>query len=223
MACPASAHLELAIPNWTPPIVDPAAGAKGRGTRLHKLLADVGDLPLADLRDYARIVTYVAELRSRRRFQVLTEHTVTAEWLKTQPNTTADLVLHTQDELHVVDYKFGRVPVELVDNEQLLFYAACYAGLAPRAHEVHLHVLQPAADVMEEWVVSTSDLVAFVTAAQAAEDRVLAGDTTFGPSKHCTFCPANPHSRGDKGKPMCPAMMQILYPAPFNEDDILDI
>lgn len=223
MACPASANLELAIPNWTPPVVDPMAGAKGRGTTLHELLSHVGDLPLRDLRDYARCLDYVVGLRSRRRFQVLTEQTVQAAWLQSQPSTTADLVLYTQDELHVLDYKFGQIPVEVVDNEQLLFYAACYAYLAPKAREVHLHVLQPAADVMEEWVVDTLEIATFMQKARLSEKLVLAGDTTFGPSKHCTFCPANPHSRSDKGKPLCPAMMQMLYPAIVDEDDILTI
>jgi hypothetical protein len=221
MACPASANLDVAIPNWTPPDVDPMAGAKGRGTTLHALLEEAGKLSNPDFRDYAAIVTYVAELRSRRRFQVWTEHTVEADWLKSKPWTTADLVLHTKDELHIVDYKFGRIPVTLVGNEQMLFYAASYAYLAPRAHEVHLHILQPAADQMAEWTVTTSEIAAFMNRARVSEALVMAKDTTFGPSDHCTFCPANPHSRGDKGKPLCPAMMQLLYPSVIDEQEML--
>jgi hypothetical protein len=223
MACPASANLDKAIPNWTPPEVDPMAGAKGRGTMMHELLEHAAKLSNADFRDYARIVAYVAELRTRRVFRnVWAEHTVQADWLDSQPWTTADLVLFTQDELHIVDYKFGRIPVTLVDNEQLLFYAASYAHLAPKAHEVHLHLLQPAADVMDEWVVGVGEIAQFMRRASASEKLVMAGDTTFGPSDHCTFCPANPHSRGDKGKPLCPAMMQLLYPPEVDTDEMLD-
>ena len=50
---------------------------------------------------------------------------------------------------------------------------------------------------------------------------MLAGDTTLVPNDHCTFCPANPHSRGDKGSPLCPPMMQKLYPFDVDEDAIL--
>jgi hypothetical protein len=221
MACPASANLDKAIPNWTPPDVDPMAGAKGRGTTLHELLEKVTDLPLPDLRDYVKILNYIMELRLRRRFQVWNEHTVPAEWLASKPWTTADTVLFTKDELHIVDYKFGRIPVTVIDNEQLLFYAASYAHLAPKAHEVHLHLLQPAADQMVEWTVTTSEIAAFMNRAKISEQLVMAGDTTFGPSDHCTFCPANPHSRGDKGKPLCPAMMNLLYPSVIDEQEML--
>ena len=50
--------------------------------------------------------------------------------------------------------------------------------------------------------------------ADAIEHDVLItdGDTTFQPGDHCMFCSANPHSRAAKGKPLCPAMMQMLYP-----------
>jgi hypothetical protein len=221
MACPASANLDLAIPNWVPPVVDPMAGAKGRGTTLHALLAEVVDLPIGDLRDYVAIVNYVLELRQRRRFTILVEHVAEAHWLTSKPKTTADMVLFTKDELHIVDHKFGRIPVDVIGNEQLLFYAATYAYLAPKAREVTLHVLQPAAKQMVEWTVETKDILAFMTRARASEKLVLAGATTFGPSDHCTFCPANPHSRGDKGRPLCPAMMNLLYPPPFDEDEIL--
>jgi hypothetical protein len=222
MACPASANLDVAIPGWQEPDVDPTAGAKGRGTRLHEKLEQVVGMSMADLRDYAAIVAYVAELRGRRRFKVLTEETVTAEWLTSRPTTTADLVLYTRDELHIVDYKFGRIPVDVIDNEQMLFYAASYSQLAPKARQVSLHILQPAAGNLVEWQVETPDIAAFMMRAKASEKLILAKDTTFGPSDHCTFCPANPHSRGDKGKPLCPAMLELLYPEQLDEDALLD-
>ena len=222
MACPASANLDKAIPNWTPPDVDPMAGAKGRGTTLHALLEPVVKLSVPDMRDYVRILNYVWDLRQRRRFQAWAEHTVCADWLDSKPWTTADLVLFTKDELHIVDFKFGRIPVQIVGNEQLLFYAASYAHLAPNARAVTLHVLQPAADQMEEWVADSTEIARFMNRARVSEKLVMAGDTTFGPSDHCTFCPAYPHSRGDKGKPLCPATMNLLYPPTIDEQAMLD-
>jgi hypothetical protein len=64
-------------------------------------------------------------------------------------------------------------------------------------------------------------LAQFMADALKAEALVLAGDTTFGPSDSCTFCPANPHGRGSKGRPFCPAQMQMLYPDKTNEAEIL--
>ena len=220
MACPASANLPLAIPNWVPPVVDEMAGAKGDGTRLHEMLEPIMGLSPKRLGQMAQVLQYMADLRKTRRFTVMVEQKVQATWLTTQPYTTADVVLYTQDEIHVVDFKWGKIPVEVVGNEQLLFYAVCYAPLAPRAKGVTVHVLQP--DVgFESWFADTTVLAKFMADAQAAEKKIQAGDTTFGPSDHCKFCPANPHSRSDKGRPLCPAMMQLLYPGHLDEDAVL--
>jgi len=223
MACHASANLELAIPGWQPPVVDHAAGAKGHGTKVHKILEDAGALPAREILALARVLQYVGELRSTRRFKVLLEPQVTATWLKAQPGTTADLVLYTQDEIHVVDYKWGKIPVSVYDNKQLLYYDVCFAPLAPKAKGVTNHILQPMADNFESEFVPSPVLKQFMADAIATEEAIAKGSTKFGPSDECKFCPANPHSRGDKGHPMCPVMMQLLYPTPFDEDEILSL
>lgn len=223
MNCSASANLALAIPNWTPPVVDEMAGAKGIGTARHAMLDPIMRLDPRAVDQFAKLLRYVADLRATRRFHVLVEETVQATWLASAPWTTADLVLWTQDEIHVLDYKWGKIPVEVVNNEQLLFYAVCYVPLAPRAKGVTMHVLQPPADIYDSWYADTTELATFVARAQLTEKKVLAHDLTFGPSDHCKFCPANPHSRGDKGKPLCPAMMRMLYPDHTNEAEILGL
>lgn len=222
MACHASANLELAIPGWQPPVVDDTAGAKGHGSMVHKVFENVNALPAKEIAAFAKVLTYVAELRSTRRFKVLIEPKIQATWLPSAPNTTADLVLYTQDECHVIDLKWGRIEVPVAHNGQLMYYGVSFAPLAPRAKGVTLHVLQPLIDNMESWFADTNTLREFMDEAIATDHAVTAGSTKFGPSDHCTFCPANPHSRGDKGRPFCPAMMNLLYPAPFEEDAILD-
>lgn len=233
MACHASANLPAAIPNWVPPAVDETVGSKAMGTSVHKVVEDLINTQLVtatkttgfsakDMLAAGRILTYIGEVWAERRFKVLSEHKITAEWLTTRPKTTADLVFYTQDQLEVLDVKWGKIPVPVVDNEQLLFYAACYAPFAPKAKGVRVHILQPRADNMESWYVDTNRLGQFMAEAQAAEAAIQQGDVTFGPSDHCTFCPANPHSRGDKGHPLCPAMMQLLYPGQrLDEDAVL--
>lgn len=221
MACHASAHLELAIPNWTPPVVDPTAGAKGHGSTMHAILEPIWTLGATDMRHVARVVEYVAEVRNRRRFQAWAEHSVQATWLPSEPWTTADLVLFVKDELHIIDFKWGKIPVEVVGNKQLLYYARSYAHLAPKAKGVTVHIVQPYADVFEEWFVDTADLAVFEHEAVLADKAILAGSTQFQVTDACLFCPAYPHSRGDKGKPLCPEAMRLLYPAPFDEDEIL--
>lgn len=223
MACHASANLDLAIPGWTPPVVDPTKGQKGVGTQKHKILESVIDQSPKDLMLMVKVLQYVSDLRQTRRFNVLIEEEVKATWLTTAPSTTADLVLFTQDEIHVIDYKWGRIPVSVHDNAQLKYYAVCYSPLAPLAKGVTVHILQPYADVYESEFLSTLDLQDFMAEAQHTETQLLAGDLTFGPSDHCTFCPANPHSRSDKGSPKCPVMLKLLYPPVVEEDEILNL
>lgn len=222
MACHASANLPLAIPNWVEP-EEKKTGAAAKGTAMHEMLDPIMRLKAGEVQQFAELITYVAELRATRRFNVLVEESVKADWLITKPNTTADLVLYTQDEMHIIDYKWGRMPVEVTGNKQLLYYAACYAPLAPKAKGVTLHILQPPIHEYNSWFADTNEIGQFMADAQAAEAAIQAGDVTFGPSDACTFCPANPHSRGEKGRPLCPAMMSMLYPDKTDEAEILSL
>jgi len=224
IACPASADLEKSIANYVAPVEDRTAdNAANRGTAKHEMLEPIMKLTASEILGMAKYLQYVGELRSTRRFKVLVEAKMTAKWLISEPSTTADLVLYTQDELHVVDGKWGKIPVEVIGNEQLLFYAVTYAALAPKAKGVTLHILQPATNTFEPWFASADVLHEFMLKAQEAEKKILAGDYSFSPGDHCKFCPANPHARGLKGRPFCPAMMDMLYPGRVNEDEILSI
>jgi hypothetical protein len=204
-------------------VVDETKGAKGKGSQLHEYLDKTSALPAKDLRALAAALEYMADLRSQRRFHLLTEETVEAEWLITKPKTTVDVVMWVADQLEIVDYKTGKIPVSPIDNPQLMFYAASHAWRAPKAKGVRVHIVQPwVEDGMQSHWVSTTELADFILRAQEAERKILQKDLTLVPSdKGCMFCPANPHSRGDKGRPLCPAMMQLLYPMKANVAEIL--
>lgn len=221
MQCSASGDLATAIPGWVEPVRDDMAGAKGKGTEIHSILELSAQYTARDMEYIASAMQYVADLRSTRRFKMLTEETTKATWLQQEPLTTVDVVLYTQDELHVVDYKTGKIPVYPQHNPQLMFYAACFAHLSPKAKGVTLHINQPWAGIQEGWFCSTDELKEFIEDAQLAEQNILSKQLQFVPGDNCTFCPANPHSRGDKGSPLCPAMMNLLYPTEVDEDAIL--
>lgn len=225
MQCHASGNLDLAIPNWVEPVEDRTANnAANRGTNMHEIFAKAMELGRKDIRAMANAMLYIADLRETRNFKVLIEQTMTATWLDSCPTTTADLVLYTQDEIHMIDLKTGKIEVDATDNEQLLYGAVTYAAFAPRAKGVTCHILQPwAPSGFSSWFADTNVLNQFMQDAIAAERAIAAGDTTFMPGDHCTFCPANPHSRGRKGSPFCPELMQLYYPKPFDSDAILDL
>lgn len=226
MACPGSANLSLSIPGWVPPVIDEEKGRKGVGHTYHEYLRFVAELKAREMKALAAAIAYVADLRSRRRFKVLAEDTVECDWLVSKPKTTVDLVLHVSDELHIIDWKTGVIPVFAYQNPQLKFYAINYVHLAPKAKEVHLHIVQPWAEVnglphLDEYVVSGTDLLQYKLDLQAGEAAVLAGSTKLVPGEHCKFCPAFPHSRSDKGSPLCPPAMRLLYPMNEDTDEIL--
>ena len=224
MACHASANLELAIPGYEKPVEDRTADtAANRGNDIHEDLARVMKHPARDVKAIAEALAYVAEVQGRRRFKVLVEQSIKATWLKGEPETTVDLVLYVEDEIHVIDWKTGRIKVEAINNTQLWYYAASFAPLAPRAKGVTVHIVQPWADNIDWQWVPTTDLSVFMAQVQQTEDAILGGDLSFGPSDHCMFCAANPHGRGLRGSQNCPAMMQILYPSVVDEAEILGL
>lgn len=150
------------------------------------------------------------------------EAPLTATWLAGESGTTPDVVILGDEELHVVDYKTGRIPVTVEDNDQLLFYAASamqeYYSVATRPDTIVVHIVQPGN--MASWTFDREYLEKWMRKAYDAEQRILNGDLSLRPSDHCTFCPANPHTRGDKATVKCPAMMEILYPPSYDEDEI---
>lgn len=222
ISCPGSADLENSIPGFQYPKQDEEKGARGKGTRLHSWLAETAEWSAKDLRNIAEALTYVADLKAERRFKVLSETTIEATWLKKSPHTTVDLVLYLQDELHIVDWKTGVIPVSPVNNAQLMYYALCFMHLAPKAEGAWLHIIQPwIPDGCASWWASAEALADFMVLAQQTEQKILTRDKTLSPSDHCTFCPAYPHSRSEKGRPLCPVTMQLLYPDPFDEEEVL--
>jgi hypothetical protein len=223
MNCHASANLEVAIPGYTKPLQDPSANnAANRGTALHDTFASLMAIPVSDTKNFSAALSYTAEVRSRRRFQSLIELEMDVDWLVSKPKTTADLVLYTADEMHILDLKTGKIPVHAYDNYQLKYYAATYGFLAPKAKGVTVHIVQPWAGIMEESFVSSQEIAAFMAEARAHEDSIMAGDVTFQPGDHCTFCSANPRSRGAKGKPSCPVLMGMYYPTVVDETAMLE-
>lgn len=235
MACHASANLEVAIPGYVEP-PRTRNGTAQAGTDVHKVIEDLigiqyitasktSNFTARDMLAAGKLITYIGELWSKRRFKILSEHKMTAWWLATKPTTTADVILYTQDEIHVLDPKWGKILVEVANNAQLIYYAACAAPLAPKAKGVWVHILQPRIDNMAAVFITTTEIQKFIEDSSAAEAAIQAGDVTFNPGDHCTFCPANPHTRGAKGKPSCPAMMELLGYGnpPLDEDELLNL
>lgn len=221
VACAASANLELAIPGYQPPPDQGKTVASEKGDRMHKLLEDAGQFTPKEMLAVAEAIQYVARLRQTRRFKVENEAKLSGWWLDSEPPCYADVLLWVADEVHVIDYKFGKIPVMADDNPQGKYYALAALNRAPNAKGVWFHIVQPLIGNIVNTYFTKEELLDFMNETAQAEKRIAGGDTTFSPGDHCTFCPANPASRGGKGSRKCPAMIKMLYPQRRSDDEIL--
>jgi Protein of unknown function (DUF2800) len=183
-------------------------------------LPELRPYPPKTLRFLADTASYVADWKERMPVNAVVygEESVKAVWLPSVPSTTPDIAIVGPTVLEIGDYKTGAIKVDPTDNDQLLFYAACWMWAAPQATEFTVHVMQP--DNIDSWTAPISYLQAWMKKAIEADRKILAKDLTLNPSDHCTFCPANPWGRGDKSEAKCPAQQQILYPPVFDEDEL---
>lgn len=223
MACPGSADLTNSIPGFVYP-EETEGGARAKGDLWHGILEEiVSNSNATEMAAMISALAYVQRYRAQRRFKVLTEFRGTAEWLATKPTTTADLILYLQDEIHIFDYKTGVIPVSPVNNAQLKYYAAVFEYLAPKAKYVSVHIVQPWSKswMPSEIRIPRDEITTFREELLKTEEKILRKDTTLNPSDHCTFCAANPLSRGDKGQPYCPAVMQSRFPLIEDEEELL--
>ena len=206
------------------PAVLPSAGQV-----LMKILPTLEMVPPSLIHYVADVAEELARLFGNNSISVWSrrcEESLEATWLQQPVNTTPDFIMFVhqdqglQPQLIVVDYKTGKIPVSAANNDQLRYYALTAIivhGLKGLSH-ITYGILQP--DNMD-WQEDTADeLKAWGRQALLTEQRILNDDVTLVPGKSCTFCPANPHTRGDRGTPLCPAMMEMLYPSNVDMEEI---
>ena len=180
---------------------------------------------VVDAIEYYATLTRGRSITSKTR-QIHAEKSLTCGWLESRPLTTPDVVIVTDDTLDVLDWKTGTIPVDPRDNDQLMFYLASALNAYVQESEwpkytLRVHIVQPG---NQDFVrVSYQELMDWMQEAAAADAAILQKDLMLKPGSHCTFCPANPHSRGDKAAPWCPPMYSMLYPDTTNDDEILDL
>lgn len=115
---------------------------------------------------------------------------------------TADAIVYDMPRqiLHVVDLKYGAgIPVEVEENEQLMYYGVgALLSLRKRAYKIHkvvLHIAQPRCPhpkgLFRKWATTPERLLDFqidlVSFAEKTEDPFA----PLLPGDHCRFCPAS--------------------------------
>lgn len=161
---------------------------------------------LADAMEYVADLWDTLDPATR---EIFVEEKRKATWLETEPGTTVDLILRDKNIMHVLDLKMGDIKVSAINNTQLMYYGITFGAID--WDKVVLHIIQR--KNVNQWTVPRAVLEQYRDDVRESERAILGGDLTLKAGNHCTFCPANPRSRGDRGNKVCPAMQEHLYGA----------
>lgn len=104
---------------------------------------------------------------------------------------TSDVLIVTEDEIHVIDLKFGRgVPVSAVQNPQLMLYGFGALNMFPNTKTIRLSICQPRLDSTDSFVITKHDLVKWgFEYVMPRADEAIEGVGEFHASvSACRFC-----------------------------------
>ncbi len=109
----------------------------------------------------------------------------------------------------VLDYKFGRHPVNAKENNQLKFYGLCARedertrDLFAKAKNIVYAIIQPQVKgVVSQYSYTISDLDEFHEKALLAIGATKKDTPTVVPGKHCKYCPAEPYCEAKRTRVM---------------------
>lgn len=108
---------------------------------------------------------------------------------------TADCLLLKGNQLHVIDFKYGKgVPVSAEENPQMMLYALGARdmyGILYHFDEFHLHIIQPRIDNVSEWTCTEEELLEFGSYVKERSALAIDGAGEFRPGEsQCRFCRA---------------------------------
>ena len=211
LRCPASVNLEQHCENTSSAFAD-------EGTVAHELAADMLSLGIGrgtytvngvehpvtpEMIDYVSEYTdYVRSLGGTR----FVEQSLDISEITTEVGAkgTADVVVLLDDELVVVDLKYGMgVRVDAEKNEQLSIYgyaAVCKYSLLSDFKKVRLVIVQPRLGHISEWVVSYDELVK--TMGEMRETAIIAWNFSDPSARNV---PAELYNAGEKQCRFCRA------------------
>ncbi|WP_455089588.1 DUF2800 domain-containing protein [Peptoanaerobacter stomatis] len=137
---------------------------------------------------------------------------------------TCDCILIHGNDMHIIDFKYGKgVPVSAENNSQLMLYALgaleAYSMLY-QIETVHLSIFQPRIDNISCFEISAANLLSWVVGevepkAKLAYDGI--GD--FKAGEHCRFCKAQAQCRA-KAESIISVFPVKEDPALLTDDEI---
>lgn len=135
---------------------------------------------------------------------------------------TADCLILYSDELHVIDFKYGRgVEVSAEDNPQLKLYALGaikkFAFLYS-IKKVVLHIVQPRIDNFSSWETSADELRSWGESIKPIAQLAYEGKGNFNSGAHCRFCKLSATCRKRSEDNLALAQYEFKNPPEFTHD-----
>ena len=218
MQCAGSVALEKDLPNTSSDFADEGTCAHEVASRALEqrvnAQAFVGEVISVNGKDWVvtdEMATYVqVYLDHVRGFDgaLCVEQRLDISFLTREPEAkgTSDAVILAQDELIVIDLKYGKgVRVDAEQNEQLQIYALGalnayeYLGFST----VRMVIVQPRLDHISEWVVTVDDLKQF---GEAVKLRAEACFSVLDKPSVDDFSPSEDACRFCRAKAFCPGL-----------------
>lgn len=141
---------------------------------------------------------------------------------------TADMVILTDDKVHIIDLKLGQgVVVEAEKNNQLMIYGLGMLDIAEMLYDiktVELTIVQPRVNHFSTWETSTEELHQW--AEQEFEPKAkmaLAGEGEFKCGSWCRFCKARFQCRTRAEEYLKLAQMEFAAPALLTDEEIAEV
>lgn len=147
----------------------------------------------AEFQEYvnSHVAFVVEQTKGLNNFHIYFELRVNFSNIVPQGFGTSDVVIVTEDMIHVIDLKFGAgVPVSALENPQLRLYGMGTLNLFPRTRFIQLTINQPRLDSHDTEILTKKELLnwAFNFVKPKAEEAIK-GEGILTPEEDaCRFC-----------------------------------
>lgn len=212
--------LIIVAPNGDCEIVPPSARITGSNHRTVQIDLDM-------INNVSNYIEYVRGIVRDTGGTLFVEQSLGIGHLTGEPNAkgTSDTVILTDNELIIIDLKYGMgVKVDAENNQQLMLYALAalneydfYADFTQARLVIH----QPRLNHVSEWTISIDDLQAFGEQVKRAANYIATLDVDSITDDD--FCVSDDTCKFCKALPTCPQAQKEVFEAIANDfDDLTD-
>lgn len=127
---------------------------------------------------------------------------------------TGDFLILTEEELHIVDLKYGKgVAVSAYQNPQLMLYGIGALNQYDALYDIKkvvLHIAQVRMDEYSSYEISVQELYDWVKDVQAAAEKINSGQVEYHPGvEQCRWCEGRALCY-ERGKQLLAPIMDII-------------